>query len=226
MSAYTWENIEKFLIARLKKCTAILTFGTIGSRDINHDVDIIVTKKPNSSSSLFYKELHDILGDLNLFLRRKYHKKIVRFTCFSHEKEVLKIGNYKKGDLALHVMDYVSLSQLERNWAPHVLKGFSFLDFLKNNYYLLLGNIDSLFSKSFSKSRKYDAMFLFLSHCDRINSNYPSSFLVDCMNHLYHYISKRISLKKPLVAKTQKDVKRVFYKLCDILDKLNRRKGN
>jgi len=48
---YTWDEIKKLLSKELEKTKHMLTFGTIGSCDVENDVDIIITKKPKSKSS-------------------------------------------------------------------------------------------------------------------------------------------------------------------------------
>ena len=50
---YAWEDIKDFLVKELRKTKHIMTYGTIGSCDINHDIDTIITKKPASPSAEF-----------------------------------------------------------------------------------------------------------------------------------------------------------------------------
>ena len=44
---YTWDEIEYFLRKELSKTKHVMTFGTIGSRNIDHDIDLIITKNHN-----------------------------------------------------------------------------------------------------------------------------------------------------------------------------------
>lgn len=53
---YTWEEIESVLTKELKKTKHIMTFGTMGSCNIKHDIDTIITKKPRSKTSDFLKK--------------------------------------------------------------------------------------------------------------------------------------------------------------------------
>ncbi len=45
LKPYTWVEIEKVIREELRKTKHIMTVGTIGSCNINHDVDLIITKK-------------------------------------------------------------------------------------------------------------------------------------------------------------------------------------
>lgn len=64
--SYTWEEIRAVLEKELNKTKHILTYGTIGSCNIEHDIDTIVTKKPDSKSSDFLKKFMFCLKKLIL----------------------------------------------------------------------------------------------------------------------------------------------------------------
>jgi hypothetical protein len=220
----TWEEIESFLKKELGRTKYILTFGTIGSHNIEHDIDTIITKKPSSKTSDFYKEVHYLLDSLNQWIKINYNKKLVRFSMFSHQEEVLKIGNYKKGDLALHLMTYISLSQIEDHWKPDLERGESVKELLRKGYNLIFGSIDFLFEGEFSKPTNNNSKYIRMNDLDRIHSNYAESFLVKSMNHLFKYVLKNKAVDKNLIAKNKIEVRKYFYELCDILDKLNKEK--
>jgi|SRR3989344_3962485 len=217
---YAWGEIKRFLIKELKKTKDIMTYGTIGSLDLDHDIDTIITKKPDSPSNKFYEEVHTLFDSLNSYLKRRYNKKLIRFSAFIHEEEVLKIGGYKKGDLVFHVMTYISLPQMETHWNPNLIKGDSIKKIILKYYKPLIGKTKLIFNKRFSKSNKYEGLFLYLNDVDRINSNYPKEFLVKVMNHLFRYILKRVKINKTLIAKNEVEVRKYFYELCKILNRL------
>lgn len=146
---------------------------------------------------------------------------MIRFSVSSHQSEVLKIGNYKTGDLMLHVMVYHSIPQMIDDWTPDLLKSESVLDIIKEEHKTLYGNIKSLFSKEFLKGKRYDNFFLRIYKNDRLNSNYPKEFLVEKMNWLYRYISKHIKIKEVMIAKNENEARSYFYKICDEIDNLN-----
>jgi len=222
MKPYTWEEIKDFLIKELKKTKHIMTFGTIGSCNVEHDIDTIITKKPSSSSSEFYKEIHNLFDNINNYLMRKYGAKVIRFA--QHEPEALRLSNAKNKDLAFQVMIYTNYSQIERDWAWALFEEDNLQEILKKNYKCLIGNVNDLFSNEFQKRNYYEPVFTYLYFGDRINSHYPIKLFVQLMNQLFDYLfRKRLGLKPP-VAKNEKEVREIFYNLCDILDKLNKEK--
>lgn len=59
---------------------------------------------------------------------------------------------------------------------------------------------------------------------DRINANYSEKFLLEVMNDYFDFLyRKKLKLKTP-VANSEKDVRKIFYSLCDTLDKFNKEK--
>ena len=148
---YTWEDVEPILEQELKGTKHILTFGMIGSKKVENDIDTIVTKKPGSKTSSFYKELHCVFDRVNKKLR-KYKAKVV---CFSGvvEEEVLRyLGGYKKEDLGFHMMVYLSFPQMEIDW-----KGAQDTDLKKlilEDYHCLKGKPRSLLTKEFKKEKE------------------------------------------------------------------------
>ena len=219
MKKLEWKEVESILRQRLTSTKTILTFGTIGSLNLGHDVDIIIMKKPTVHASDFYKEVHSILDFLNSYLIRNYKRKIVRFSKFDHQEEVLKIANYKKGDLALQVMCYVSLPQFIDVWKSCVKRDDNFVQrVLENNYKLLYGDKKSLFSKEFNKPGKMDSFFMYMNDLDRTNSNYSDSFLLKTMNHSFRAFLRWANINKTVQAKNAKEVRLCFYKVADILE--------
>ena len=220
---YAWEEIEEFLVKELKKTKHIMTFGTLGSRKVEHEIDTIITKKPKSKSSDFYKEVHSLFDNLSNYLMKKYGAKAIRFSF--NEKEALKLSDYNKNDLAFHTMIYTSYPQIERDWNWALLRDdIGIKKTLIKHYNCLRGDVKDLFSKEFMKEKYPDPIFIFVSLFDKMNSNYSKNFFLEVMNDHFEFLfRKKLGLKTP-VAKNKKEVKEVFYKLCDKLDELDREK--
>ena len=220
--SYTWEEIKNFLIKELKKTKHIMTYGTIGSCNIEHDIDTIITKKPNSSSVEFYKEIHKLFDSLDNYLNKKYNSKLICFSTAAEQFFALEMAKYSKKDLAFHVMIYVSFPQIEKDWSWALFENDNIKEILAKNYDCLRGSVKDLFSKKFMKSTHCDSLFTFLYMYDKINSHYSEKFLIKIMDHYYDYLfRKRLKLKPPVI-RNKKDIKKAFYKLLGILDKLNK----
>ncbi len=59
---------------------------------------------------------------------------------------------------------------------------------------------------------------------DHTNFPLPKKFLMKISNYYFEYLyKKRLGLKAP-IAKNKDDIKKYFYELCEILDKLNKSK--
>lgn len=222
MKPYTWNEIKDILLKELSKTKHIMTFGTIGSLNIEHDIDLIITKKPSSKSSDFYKEVHHLFDNIDAYLKNKYKAKAVRF-AFSAEEHIVRHLTENKKDISFHTMIYTSWPQIERDWNWALFKDENIKDILTNSYKPLIGSIEDLFSKEFQKENYCDPVFIQLYLYDKINSHYPKKLLVNAMNHYFDYLyRKRLKLKAP-IAKNEKQVRQTFYKLCDILDKLTQK---
>ena len=213
---YTWEEIREFFQKELFKTKHIMTFGTMGSCNVEHDIDVIITKKPSSKISDFYKEVHNLFDFLNNYLIEKYNARAI---CFpSYEPEFLKLSNSKKNDLAIQLMTYVSYSQIYYDWFWALSLNQDVKEILTKNYNCIIGSIDNLFSKEFN-SIKYNPIFIYLMMYNRINSNYDEKFLLKVMNHYFDFLyRKRLGLKSP-EAKNKEEVKKYFYEMCDIIEK-------
>ncbi len=217
---YSWSEIEGFLIGELKKSKHIMTWGTIGSRDVTHDVDTIITKYPRSPTDKFYKEIHEILDKLNNFLVKKYGANLIRFVMF--EKEFLKLSNYNESnDLAFHIMIYSSMGQIKKDWNRSLFPGTKVEDILLNRYSCLKGKSTDLLNEEFNKETYADALFFYLHLYDRVRCNYDEKYLVSVMNYYFDYMFKKLLKMKTPIAKNEKDVRKIFYKLCKIADKMN-----
>ena len=114
---YDWEEIKHVLLKELKKTKHILTFGTIGSLNVEHDIDIITTKKPDSKSSSYFRELHKILDSVDGYLMKKYKSKLIRGPHHSYLPEFTKLSkslmnlsslNLKQSSIALWVKEIIS----------------------------------------------------------------------------------------------------------------------
>jgi hypothetical protein len=220
----SWEKISKILKNELGKTKHILTFGTIGSCNIENDIDVIITKKPNSSSANFFKEVHSIFDKIDKYLKTKYQSKVIRLSGLSFQGELLNFINIEKNDIIFHSMVYVSLPQIIEEWKPWTEKNNNVSKILKENYKCMLGNPNDLFKENFNKENYYDFLFTFLAHYDRINFPYTKKTFIEMMNKFYYYLfKKRLNLNPPTI-RSEKDARKYFYELCDILDNLNKEK--
>lgn len=220
MKPFTWEEIKLVLEEELKKTKAIMTFGTIGSCNVEHDIDLIITKKPKSKSSDFYKEIHNLFYNLDKYLNKKYNAKSICF--FGCQPETLKLSNFTEKDLAIYRFIYTSFPQISKDWAWALVPDENIKSILRENYICLLGQTNDLFSKEFQANLYYDCVFNYINLYDRINSNYLDKFLIKVMSYYINFLyKKKLKLKAPII-KTEKDVKKYFYELCDIVDNLNK----
>ena len=222
---YTWEEIKDFLAIELEKSKHIMTFGTIGSCNVERDIDVIITKKSGSKTSDFYKEIHKTFNSLNKYLLKKYKAKAVCFVFSTEEFLIRNLSDTQDKDLIFHTMVYLSFPQIERDWSFALFENTNMKDILLENYSCILGNKEMLFKENFQNKSHYDPAYLFLSSFNRINSHYPEQLLVKEMNHNYDYIIRKILKLEPLITKNKEQVKEYFYKICDIIDELDKKKS-
>lgn len=215
---YTWNEIKSVLEKELKKTNHILTYGTIGSCNIEHDIDTIITKKPQSSSADFFKEIHNLFDFIDKFLQKKPNSKLIRTSRFSDEEETKYIAKFEENDLVFQVLSYTSFKQIKMHWYADLLPNEKVEDILKNHYSCLLGNVGDLFKPDF-KIHKNEGLFIRLNDSDRINSHFPKVFLINRMNILFDFILRKRLHLEPIISKSEKDVRKVFYEVCKILDK-------
>jgi hypothetical protein len=217
----TWREIKPILVRLLEKTNTIQTFGTIGSCNPNKDIDIIITKKPYSSSAQFYKELHRIFEDLDRILKKIYGIGATRFSRSYEETVIKSLSKENKTNILFHTMVYHSYSQMKKDWAWALLPEDNIKKIIEGNYKILKGNIKDLYKKEFQKENYYDSIFTFLYLYDKINSHYPKKVLISSLQEsLIYLFSKRLNLEAPLI-KDKEDAKRAIYLLCSIVDKLN-----
>lgn len=216
--SYSWEDIRNFLSQRLLKTKHIMTFGTIGSCNIDHDIDIIVTKKPSSESAAFFLELHTLLDAVDIYLQKKHGSKLIRTSRFSDQEEIKYIAKYKEKDLVFQVLSYVSLEQIKMHWYPDLSPGEDSDEILKKNYTCIIGRPQDLFQPSFRKWNN-EQLFIRLNDSDRMNSHFPDGLLTRRMNILFDFILRKRLGQKPLHAKNKSEVRKNFYTVCKILDK-------
>lgn len=211
---YTYEEVRGFIVDELRKSKHIMNWITLGSRNIERDLDTVITKDPSSPTDKFYEEIHSIMDNLNRYLLKKYGARVIRFSSF--EKEELKLADFKKNDLAIQTMVYCSHGQLKKDWGWALRKGDSIKGIVGTGDFLK-GKLSDLFSWKFRRLHYVDSLYIYLTHYDRINSGYPSKFLVEVMNSYFYYFEKRIGVKIPR-AKSEKEVRKIFYGLCRKLD--------
>lgn len=218
----TWEEIENFLEKELKKTKSIMTFGTIGSLNIEHDIDTIITKKPNTKTSNFYKEIHDLFDNLDSYLHKNYNIQLTRISRTSDEVFCKYLSANKMNNIIFHTMIYTSYSQIVKDWSWALHPDISLTNILdKTNF--LLGKREDLNSVSFGKEFFYDAEFIYLYYEDYLQFNLPENILVELMNKLFEgAYKKRLGLKTPTV-RNRNEAKKYFYELCDVLDGLSKK---
>lgn len=221
---YTWEEVKSVLTNELLHSKQIMTFGTIGSLNVEHDIDLIVTKTPKSSIRSFFEELHSLFFYLDDYLMKKYGANAF---CFSSSQEEIFINYLSKNsdkNLGFHIHIYLSLPVMERDWNWALSDNESLKDIILKGYNCLLGKPSDLFKKEFGRKSFYDPIYLHLYHYDKINSHYPDKLFIESMKHFLDFIyRKRLGLKTPLV-KTRDQAIGAFYRLCDILEDLRKTK--
>lgn len=215
---YTWEEIELFLEKELRNTKHILTYGTIGSHNIEHDIDTIITKKPKSPSSEFFREVHSLFNQTDKYLRKKHNARLIRTSKFSDEEEIGYIANIKENDLIFQVLTYTSFKQIKMHWFADLAPNQKLKKLLKNNYKCILGSTDDIFKLDF-KEYKNEHLFIRLNDSDRINSHFPQDFLVNRMNVLFDFILRKQLGLQPIKARNKQEVVENFYKVCEILDR-------
>lgn len=213
---YTYEEIREFIVDELDKTKHIMNWIILGSKNIERDLDTVITKYPSSPTDKFYKEIHAIMDNLNDYLVKKYSARAIRFSSF--EKEELKLANFRKNDLAIQTMVYCSNNQLKRDWGWALRKGDNIKKIIGTGDFLK-GKLKDVFSWKFKRLKYVDSLYVYLTRYDRVNSGYPTNFLIEVMNHYFYFFEKRIGIKIPR-AKTKKEVRKIFYALCRRLDKL------
>lgn len=215
---YTWKEIKDVLYDKLKDTKHILTYGTIGSNNIEHDIDTIITKKPKSKHSDFYKEVHSVFDYVNKYVNEKHNAKLIRTSRFDSEIEVQILADSKQNDLVFQVMVYSSLSNLKKHWISYMEKDNIDI-LLKKNYQPIIGKVKNLFKDDFNKEIPREGVLMYMNDLDRINANYPEKTLLKVMNSLYDYSLRKLLGKETRIATNEKEVREIFYHLCDEVDK-------
>lgn len=221
-NSYNWEEIKSFLIKELKKTKHIMTFGTIGSCNVEKDIDTIITKKPKSKSSDFYKEIHDLFDKLDNYFRKKHNIGVIRFNQSVEDLYSQEIFDSKK--IRFHALIYVCFPQLVNEWKWSLPKNQDILEILKKEYNCLLGSIKDLLDPDFNIEHNYSFIFTYIAMHDQVNFPLPKKLLLKISNHYFHYLyKKRLGLNAPVVRNKQ-EIKKAIYKLCDIVDELDNKK--
>lgn len=113
---YNWKEIKNLLEAELKKTKNIMTFGTIGSCNVEHDIDIIITKTPGSSLKEFFMEIHYLFDNLDEHLVKKYDAHAIRFSTSEEQFSILELMKNNENNLAFHTMVYINYPEMKRDW--------------------------------------------------------------------------------------------------------------
>ena len=202
-----------------------MTFGTIGSLNLSHDIDVIITKSPGVSTASFFKEVHQLFESLNEYALKQFKIRVINFARLTDEP-FIKSSVLLSDNIMFHTMAYVSLPQMEMDWAWSLTPDDNFRQILKQSYSCIKGNVDMLFSSSFSKRNYYDNVVTYLYLNDIFNSGYDSKVVISVMQHLYDYLyRKRLNAKTPTIRNIS-DAKKYFYELCSLMDKMNKEKSN
>lgn len=215
---YTWEEISEFLKGELKKTKHILTFGAIGSMNVESDIDLVITKKPKSGTSDFYRELHALFDNLNLYMKKKWNAKSVCFFSMLEEQTLRYLKSYNKNDLGFHMMVYFSYPQMEIDWAG--AQDANVKKIITEKYICLLGSSEDLLSKKFMKPKIYDPTYNFLFYQDKSNSHYSSELYLAYSKKSFDYLTRKRLKLGTFPLKNVKEIKKVFYKICDEIDRL------
>jgi len=215
----SWDIIKSFLEKELKRTSHILTFGTIGSCNIEHDIDTIITKKPSSPSAEFFKEIHLIFDKLDGFLNKEYSTRVIRFNQSVEDFYSEEMIKSKK--IRFHVLIYVCLPQLITEWKLSLPKDQNPVHILKKDYKCILGSVGNILTKEFNSENYYSYMFTYIAMYDHVNFPLPKKFLLKISNYYLNYLyKKRLGINSP-IAKNKEEIKKGFYELCEILDKKN-----
>ncbi len=185
---YNWEEIKSVIMKELNHIKHIMTFGTIGSCNVEHDIDLIVTKKPSSRTRLFFEELHNLFFNLDSYLMKKYNAHAVRFSTSEEEFLVEALLENPQKNVSFHTHVYLSLPSMERDWNWALGEGDTLKDIVLNGYSCLIGKPKDLFGKEFSRKSDYDHVYIFLYKYDKINSYYPDNLFVKAMSHYLDYL--------------------------------------
>jgi len=223
---YDWNVIESYLKEQLKDTKTILTAGTIGSRNLNHDIDLVIIKRPEAKRSDHYKEIHKICDGLDAYLRDNFGKKLIKFTKLAQQEEYLYLGKYAPGDLALHTLPYASLDHMVQIWAPDLKPDESVEDIVRKEYNPLFGSKEQIFSLEFKQRKPYDGIALKMDEQDRTNANFPEELVVNGSNHLFRFVAKHLGIENKYVAENKAQVREYFYQLLDKIDEKNKFEKN
>lgn len=220
MVGYTYDDLQHQLTDILQKTTTFSVFGTIGSRDVTRDVDIISIKTPEATGRNYLKEIHTVLDNLDEHLRTTYDKKLVRFNRFSQEDTVKHIGKYEQGDLALHMMNYRSLPELEQMWQSDMIQGEPPQEILtdpKYKFHTIHGDRKEALKNT--QKLSHSGIYQYLERRDRTHSNFPDELLLKSHNELFYYLTKRLGLEEQPVAHTKEESREHMYRLADEIEK-------
>jgi len=155
-----WNTISDFLQTELKESKHIMTWGTIGSLNIKHDIDTIITKKPNSPSADFFKEVHNIFENLDFYLHKNFKTRAVRF---AQATQKCLVEEYTKGKKVMfHTMIYISFPQIQKDWGWALFKDENISEILKENYVCLM-EMSKVCSQKIFKQKTILKMYLFIS---------------------------------------------------------------
>ncbi len=227
VKSYMWKEIEDVIASSLVKTKHILTFGTIGSKNVENDIDCLIMKKKNSSTKNFYKEIHSIFDTVNNYLEKKYEARAICFPHSGSQHEILHCANYKGDDLAFHVLIYNSLDQLTKAWTSDLCEDESIRDILETHYQCMVGKTEDLFNAVlFEEQYYYSNLCSFLWQYNRCNSHFDDELLMETSKGHMDYIVRKRLQEQPLEINSAQDVRAAFYHACDMIDKHEELKGN
>lgn len=214
---FQWGDIEPLVINQLSYKNSISFFATIGSRNIERDIDIISIKNPNAKNSQYLRDIHSLLDILNEWIHYSYDRKIVKFSRFINQEESLHLGDYKDGDLALHLMSYPCYEQFKNIWLADVPSTVDVYNLLKNSK-KMKGDIETIKYLMSQPKKEHDSLLYKLQECDKIHSNYDETLLLKCMNETYRYIQKHIKSDNYKYATNTQETREIMYEIADMLE--------
>ena len=194
---YTYEDIHKQLREILTRTQTFSVFGKIGSRNVRNDLDIITIKKPHAHAREYLQDIHATIDELDEYMEQEYDRKVVRFNRFSHEDTVKYIADFQPGDLALHMMNYRSIPELEQIWRAYMTAQTvprNILTDPKYNFQTIHGTLEQALQNTSQLS--HSGIYQYIDRRDRTNSQFPKELETNSHNELFHYLSKQLNTER------------------------------
>jgi len=188
--------------------------GVFGSKEINHDLDIICYPTKNANVFQFSKEQIQFLEEIKKKLKTDYKSDLIPFSMLTVEDEVEYLSQRKKGQVFLHNLVFTNHSD--------IIKRVPFLDAkIKGpKFEVLHGNLEALTQ---DHPTKLDFYFYELINNQVLLSNYPKELLSKKIKHISNWIRKYNGLQQE---KTQRllrpeECKKIYFETLNELDSIS-----